>query len=201
MKELIGIILFILLFYYYNLKYSKEEIKKPVSYKEILMPKIIKKGNNGNGNGNGNHKNKFNELQKEEHNILSKFLLKIQLYYYYNEEAYEEMVTEIENFLVLFRAINIDYSYGGKFYDLMQDKKSLILNNLRSIGIKLPNQYNLNDALNDLEKILDDYLEKAYYLYKNYIHKNGYNYTVKMLNPKELAHNRFSEDISSFSYY
>jgi hypothetical protein len=192
MKELFGIVIFILLFYYYNLKHPIEEIKKPVSYKEILLPKI---------NINDNHKNKFNELQKEEHNILSKFLLKIQLYYYYNEEAYEEMVTEIENFLVLFRAINIDYSYGGKFYDLMQDKKSLILNNLRSIGLKLPKQYNLNEALNDLEKILDEYLEKAYYLYKNYIHKNGYNYAVKIINPKELAHNRFSEDISSFSYY
>jgi hypothetical protein len=201
MKELFGIVILLLLFYYYNLKHPTEEIKKPVSYKEILLPKIINKENNGISNGNGNYKINFNELQKEEHNKLSKFLLKIQLYYYYNEEAYEEMVTEIENFLVLFRAINIDYSYGGKFYDLMQDKKSLILNNLRSIGIKLPKQYNLNEALNDLEKILDEYLEKAYYLYKNYIHKNGYNYTVKMINPKELAHNRFSEDISSFSYY
>jgi hypothetical protein len=192
MKELVGIVIFIFLFYYYNLKHPIEEIKKPVSYKEILLPKI---------NINDNRKNKFNELQKEEHNILSKFLLKIQLYYYYNEEAYEEMVTEIENFLVLFRGINIDYSYGGKFYDLMQDKKSLILNNLRSIGLKLPKEYNLNEALKDLENILDEYLDKSYYLYKNYIHKNGYNYTVKIINPKELAHNRFTEDISSFSYY
>ena len=197
MRELVGLVIFLLLFYFYNLKYPNEEIKKPVSYKEILIPKII----NNNNNNNNNNNIKFNELQKEEHDILSKFLLKIQLYYFYNEEAYEEMVTEIENFLVLYRAINIDYSYGGKFYDLMQDKKSLILNNLRSIGIKLPKEYNINVALNDLENILDEYLNKAYYLYKNYIHKNGYNYTVKTINPKDLAHNRFSEDISSFSYY
>jgi hypothetical protein len=192
MSELIGLIIFIVIFYYYyqNQQISQEQLK-PVSYKDILIPSIVNSADN----------REFVELSKVENNSISKILLKIQLFYFYNEQAYEEMVTELENFLVLFRSINIDASYGGKFYGLMQDKKSLILNNLRSINIKIPEQYNLKDVLRDLETILDIYLKKAERLYKNYIHINGYDYQTKIINPNEMAYNKHNENIGSFSYY
>ncbi len=190
MIEIIGLILFILLLYYYHINYvSNNNFSNPKSYKDVLKPNII------------NTDNDFRELNKEEHNKLTKFLLKIQLFYYYNEEAYEEMIEELENFVTLYRSVCIDNSYGGKFYDIMNDKKSLILNNLRSISIKIPKEYNINDALNDLEILLDEYLDKVYYMYQNYIQKNGYTYNTKLINRKEMAYNKYSENIGSFSYY
>jgi hypothetical protein len=188
MKEFIGLVIIIIFIYIYH-QNKIEKTNDPVSYKDILIPKIT------------NKKNDFFEIQKPENNVISKFLLKIQLYYYYNEEAYEEMVEELENYLVLFRSINIDNSYGGIFYDLMVDKKRSILNNLRSIGIKIQDEYNLNTALNDLEQILNDYLDKSYYLYKNYIQKNGYDYTTKIIDKNNLAFNRFETEYGSYSYY
>ena len=192
MSELIGLIIFIILFYYYYK--NQPEDSKPVLYKDILTPSISNKKDK-------NEPSEFVEIGKNENNHVSKFLLKIQLFYFYNEQAYEEIVEEIENFLVLYRSITINSSYGGKFYDLMQDKKSLILNNLRSINIKIPSQYNLKDALNDLEVILDSYLKKAEKLNKNYIYKNGYNYQTKIINPNEMAYNKYVENVGSFSYY
>ncbi len=190
MIEILGLVLFILLLYFYHINYiSKSNSANISSYKDVLTPKIT------------NTNNDFRELNKEEHNKLTKFLLKIQLFYYYNEEAYEEMVEELENFVTLYRSVCIDNSYGGRFYDIMNDKKSLILNNLRSINIKIPKEYNIKDALNDLETLLDEYLNKVYYLYQNYIQKNGYTYNTKLINRKEMAYNKYSENIGSFSYY
>jgi hypothetical protein len=190
MKELVGLIIIIIFIYSYHLYNKDISVKsKPVSYKDVLIPKIT------------NGQNEFMEIQKPENNIITKFLLKIQIYYFYNEEAYEEMVEELENFLILFRSVNIDNSYGGVFYDLMIDKKRLILNNLRSIGIKMPDEYKLNSALNDLENILNQYLDKVYFSYQNYLQKNGYDYTTKMIDRKNLAFNRFEIDTGSFSYY
>ena len=192
MIEILGLVLFILLLYFYHINYISKNIssnKNTVSYKDVLKPKI------------NDTDNDFRELNKEEHNELTKFLLKIQLYNYYNQEAYEEMVEELENFLILYRSVCIDNSYGGRFYDIMNDKKSLILNNLRSINIKILKEYNLNDALNDLEFMLDEYLDKVYYLYQNSIQKNGYTYDTKLINRKEMAYNKYSENIGSFSYY
>jgi hypothetical protein len=188
MIEILGLVLFILLLYFYHINYVDNK-RNNISYKDVLKPKI------------NNTDNDFRELNKEEHNELTKFLLKIQLYYYYNEEAYEEMVEELENFVILYRSVCIDNSYGGRFYDIMNDKKSLILNNLRSINIKISKEYNLQDALNDLEILLDKYLDKVYYLYQNYIQKNGYAYDTKLINRKEMAYNRYSENIGSFSLY
>lgn len=188
--EIIGLVLFILLLYFYHINYvSNTNSNNNISYKDVLKPKI---------NDKNNH---FRELNKEEHNKITKFLLKIQLYYYYNEEAYEEMIEELENFVTLYKSVTIDSSYGGKFYDIMNDKKSLILNNLRSISIKIPMIYNINDALNDLEIILDEYLDKVYLIYQNYIQKNGYTYNTKLINKKEMAYNKYVENVGSFSYY
>lgn len=190
MKESIGLIIIIIFFYsYYMYNTRQKNQSKPVSYKDVLIPNI------------NDNKNEFMEIQKPENNIITKFLLKIQLYYFYNEEAYEEMVEELENFLIIFRSKNIDNSYGGVFYDLLIDKKRLILNNLRSIGIKLPKEYNIELSLNDLENILNDYLNKLYYSYQNYLQRNGYDYTTKIIDRKNLAFNRFETEAGSFSYY
>jgi hypothetical protein len=57
---------------------------------------------------------------------------------------------------------------------------ALILNNLRSIGIKLPIEYTPYESLDDLELILNGYLDEVYDLNKEYIYDTGINrYTKK----------------------
>jgi hypothetical protein len=180
MRQILGIIIIGLILYYYFF-YKEKQLEK--SYKNIIYPKISK------------------ELNKTEHRKLTEFIFKIQLFYDYNPPAFEEMKQQIEDFIILYKGANVNYKYAGVFYELMIDKKALILNNLRSINIKIPKEYNINDALNDLEILLDEYLDNIYYMYQNYIQKNGYTYNTKLINKKEMAYNKYSENIGSFSYY
>jgi hypothetical protein len=180
MRQLLGIIIVGIIIYYYFF-YKEQKLKK--SYKEVIYPKIS------------------NELNKEEHKKLTEFLFKIQLFYDYNPPAFEEMKLNIEDFVILYKGAKVNYKYSGVFYDLMIDKKSLILNDLRSIGIKLPIEYTPYQSLDDLELILNVYLDEVYELNKEYIFDNGINRYTKMQNPKNLAYNRFTEDYGSFALY
>lgn len=180
MRQILGIIVIgIIIFYYFFYKEQKLENK----YKNVIYPKIS------------------NELNKKEHIKLTEFLFKIQLFYDYNPPAFEEMKQHIEDFIILYKGVNVNYKYSGVFYDLMIDKKSLILNNLRSIGIKLPIEYTPYASLDDLELILNLYLDEVYELNNAYVHDTGINRYTKMLNPKNLAFNRFTEDHGSFALY
>ena len=85
----------------------------------------------------------------------------------------------------------------------MNDRKELILNNLRSYFINLPtykDQFNCNDVLDDLEIVLNKYLYEIEVINKknNYkeIHRDS-----KYIDRKNLAHNRFNSNFASFSYY
>jgi hypothetical protein len=111
------------------------------------------------------------------------------------------MKQQIEDFIILYKGTNVNYKYAGVFYDLMIDKKALILNNLRSIGIKLPIEYTPYESLDDLELILNEYLDKVYELNKEYIYDTGINRYSKMPEPNNLAYNRFTESFGSFDIY
>jgi hypothetical protein len=179
-RQILGIIIIGIIIYYYFL-YKENKLEK--SYKDVIYPKIS------------------NELNKDEHKKLTVFLFKIQLFYDYNPPAFEEMKQHIEDFIILYKGANVNYKYAGVFYDLMIDKKSLILNNLRSISIKLPIEYTPYQSLDDLELILNEYLDKVYELNNEYIYDTGINRYTKILNSKNLAHNRFTEDYGSFALY
>jgi len=180
MRQILGIIIIGIIIYYYFF-YKEQKLEK--SYKDVIYPKIS------------------NELNKEEHKKLTEFLFKIQLFYNYNPPVFEEMKKNIEDFVILYKGAKVNYKYSGVFYDLMIDKKSLILNDLRSIGIKLPIEYTPYESLDDLELILNVYLDEVYELNKKYIYDTGINRYTKMQNPKNLAFNRFTEDYGSFALY
>lgn len=180
MRQILGIIIIGLIIYYY---FFYKELKLEKSYKDVIYPKISK------------------ELNKEEHKKLTEFLFKIQLFYDYNPSAFEEMKQQIEDFIILYKGANVNYKYAGVFYDIMIDKKALILNNLRSIGIKLPIEYMPYQSLDDLELILNEYLDKVYELNKEYIYDTGINRYTKMPEPNNLAFNRFIDDKNSFTLY
>jgi hypothetical protein len=180
MRQILGIIIIGIIIYYY---FFYKELKLKKSYKDIIYPKISK------------------ELDKDEHKNLTEFIFKIQLFYEYNPPAFEEMKQQIEDFIILHKGAKVNYKYSGVFYDLMIDKKKLILNNLRSIGIKLPIEYTPYQSLDDLELILNGYLDEVYELNKEYIYDMGINRYTKILEPNNLAFNRFSDDYGSFDLY
>jgi len=179
-RPILGIIIIGIIIYYY---FFYKEIKLQKSYKDVIYPKISK------------------ELDKDKHKNLTEFLFKIQLFYDYNPPAFEEMKQQIEDFIIIYKGANVNYKYCGVFYDLMIDKKALILNNLRSIGIKLPIEYTPYESLDDLELILNKYLDEVYELNKEYIYDTGINRYTKMPEPNNLAYNRFTEDYGSFALY
>lgn len=180
MRQLLGIIIIGIIIYYYFFYKEQQMINE---YKDTIYPKIS------------------NELNKNEHKKLTEFLFKIQLFYDYNPEAFEEMKRDIENFIVLYKGATVNYKYSGVFYDLMIDKKSSILNNLRSIGIKMPIEYLPYNSLDDLELILNAYLDDVYELNNEYIYDNGFNRYTKILDPSNLAYNRFTKDFGEYGIY
>lgn len=113
---------------------------------------------------------------KDVSNIL--FLPEIK---YYNPEAYNECVEYLDAFLETYEIIQIDPSKASYLYDNMIDDKKYILNSLMSVSIKIPDEYNLIEVIQDMENILDNYLREVYEIYKKYIDENGYDYTTKLI--------------------
>lgn len=179
MNRLVSLIVILSIIYYFY--YNERKVIK--DYKNLLKPKIS------------------TELEKDKYNDITNFLFKIQMYYYYNPEAYIEMTKHMDEFVILYKSVEIENNLSGKFYDLMSDKKNLILNNLRSIQIKLPVEYNIKDALEDLDEILNKYLDRIYYYNQKDIYENGLNFNKKIINKKEMAFNKYSDDIAQFAYY
>jgi len=62
----------------------------------------------------------------------------------------------------------------------MIDRKKNIINTLISFRIRLPDEYNINDVINDMNEILDDYIKEVDIIHENYIKNNGINYTTKL---------------------
>jgi len=110
----------------------------------------------------------------------------IQGYYHYNQEAFIELIKNIEIFLELFELINIDIRYISLLYSNMCDRKKNIINTLVSFRIRLPIEYNADEVIHDMKYILDDYLKKVYEIHTEYIKNNGINIDTKLIIPNEL---------------
>ena len=107
-------------------------------------------------------------------------LYSIQSYYRYNQEAFEELIKNLELFLELYELIKIDNDKSNDLYFNMIDRKKNIINNLISFKIRLPDEYNINDVINDVNDILEDYINKVYNIHEDYIKNNDINYTTKL---------------------
>jgi len=124
-------------------------------------------------------RNKVKRILK--HKNLLDIIYSIEGYYYYNQEAYIELLKHIENFLEIIDLCYIDPHYSTNLYYNLLDLKKLILNCLLSFELKLPIEYNVNDVILDLTEILDEYLKDIYILHEKYIKENGMDYTIKLI--------------------
>ena len=130
-------------------------------------------------------RNKNIENIKNDKNLIN-ILYSIEEYYYYNEQAYNEFIENLELFLKFFNFVTIDNSLGGQLYRNLLDYKKLIINSLISMSIKLPPEYNLQEVIQNIESILDDYLYKTKNMYEEYLKKNGIDHTTKLIILKDI---------------
>lgn len=145
---------------------------------------------------------KPNKLHK--YNDVIKFLFSIQDFYIYNPEAYDELVKSLYNFFNAYGENINNNKISGINYELMDSYKRNAINSLHSIIYKLPNNNNytkkLNEAIETLQNILDNYLENIEKMNKEYIYNNGYNIDVKLINKGEVAYNALDYDVHNYSF-
>lgn len=140
-------------------------------------------------------KNKNIDNIKNDKNLIN-ILYSIEEYYYYNQQAYDEFVQNLELFLKTFRFIKIDNSLGGQLYRNLLDQKKTIINSLISMSIKLPPEYNLQDVIQNIEIILNEYLQETRNLYEEYLKQNGLDYTTKLIILKDIE--AYNENFNLF---
>lgn len=117
---------------------------------------------------------------------LTDFIFSIQDFYEYNPQAYENMIHALDTFLEIYEEVQIDSSLAGRHYDNADSQKSLILNNLHSIIISIPSSKllikKLDNSLQTLEELINNYLTVIYEANQNYIKTHGYFNNTKIIN-------------------
>lgn len=130
---------------------------------------------------------------------ITNFLFSIQDLYKYNQQAYEEVVDAIDDFLYLYEEALKLNQLAGLNYGIMDQKKFYAMNCLHSLIYELPvsKQYitKLNESFDTLEKLLNNYLKEIYEINNKVIATNGYNNETIIINKNELKpHTYYSND-------
>ena len=168
-----------------------------------------------------NSKKQYDEKQKEElmdskkkqirpkpiriqdYEDLVNFIYSIQDLYIYNPQSYEEMIDEIDNFLLIYEEAKNIPNLSGINYGLMDKYKLNAINSLHAIIYNLTNHKSMIDKLNratdELDVILNKYSMEIYNQYQVYLVKYGYQNSTKLINkgPKE---GNYYED-KEYTYY
>ncbi len=152
------------------------------------------------------YKNKINAINNTKKSILypkSKnieevpklynFLFSIQEFYNYNPQIYTKIIINIDKLLLVYNDIKINNKLAGLYYYSIKDLKYEILNLFQAFIYKIPSDDNniinkYNEAKFKLEEILNKYTDEVYKLNKEYIIKNGINYTTTFLSNEKLNH-------------
>jgi len=129
----------------------------------------------------------INKSPIKQNDELINFIFSIQDFYIYNPEAYENMIDNIEQFLMVYRNVEIDEFYSGYQYEILDDRKRDALNHLHSIIIRVPVDMRVYDKLNRatarLEDIFNKYMNKVYYNHQNKIYHKGYTTNIRIITP------------------
>jgi hypothetical protein len=140
----------------------------------------------------------------DNHDDIIKYLFSVQDFYYYNPQAYEELTKNLEYFFRTYEESNNNKEKIGYNHNLMVLYKSNSVNALHSIIHTLPNnkEYTekLNNAIIELNKILEGYLNKTEKNYEQYIFDNGYNNKTKLIYKHKIPYNNFTGIEKHYSY-
>lgn len=135
------------------------------------------------------------KLKETKNKDIIDFLFSIQDFYVYNQQAYEELIANIESFLTLYEDIfGGDEDLAFYYYQIAESKKNNALNSLQSMIYKLPVDPIITDkfdrAHKRLETILNKYMNQLYDKCTHLIIKNGHNIHTRQINtgPREANH-------------
>lgn len=140
-------------------------------------------------------------MKDDSHTAIREFCIRTYNLERYNSHTWNEFMDLINDFLEIYELNLIDPSVSTKTYSLLVDRRELIMNVFMSFQILIPVEYNLKSAVRDLEKILTNYLELVYDINTEYVNRIGFNTNTILLKQNELAVNRFTENVGSFSQY
>lgn len=132
------------------------------------------------------------------------FLFSIQDMYYYNQQAYEDMIDNLDIFFQIYENIHIGEKLYEYNYELAVNKKHNSINCLHSLIYNIPVAMNdkLSTSLVILEEILNRYLVQLKEICDNNIIKNGYNKDRRIIHTGPLQYNRYlNSEIHSYDYY
>lgn len=125
-----------------------------------------------------------------DHEEIIDYLFSIQDFYAYNPMSYSSCVSEINNFFALYDETEDDNSLAGKNFEEMKIHKRNAMNSLNEISYKLePNvEYDkkLQNAITNLEQILNYHLMHIYKIHQEYTYKHGTTTKTKFIEKNEL---------------
>ncbi len=149
-----------------------------------------------------NNKNREDIGKIKEYNEIVDFLFSINEFYKINQETFEDLIDNLNNFLLIYEDIKIDNKNYTEKYIISENIKNNIMNILHSFIYSIGNHYELvnklNHSCNILNKILNKYLEELYDICQKKLIIYGYNINTKPLynGPKEYD----IEENNKFTY-
>lgn len=128
--------------------------------------------------------------QIENTSELYNFFFSIQEFYDYNPQTYTHIIIDIDKILYIYNEIKTNNKEASQYYDIIKDLKYETLNLFQSFIFKLPDDNNIivkyNKAKFKLEELLNKYTDDVFKINRDYIKKNGFDYTIKLLSEEKL---------------
>lgn len=128
--------------------------------------------------------------QIENTSELYNFFFSIQEFYDYNPQTYTQIIIDIDKILNIYNEIKNNNKEASQYYDIIKDLKYETLNLFQSFIFKLPDDNNIivkyNKAKFKLEELLNKYTDDVFKINRDYIKKNGFDYTIKLLSEEKL---------------
>jgi len=142
-----------------------------------------------------------NTIKYEE---MTNYLFSIQDLYIYNPQAFELLVHSIDKFFDYYEETQLDATVAGERFGDMRLQKRDALNALHSIIHGTPSSEGImtkiNDAIKQLDELLNVYMAKVERTHDLFIHDKGYNVTTKLIDKGWFAKNLYDVE-DNIHYY
>jgi len=130
------------------------------------------------------------KLNKKLHNLI----LKTRDYYLMNPQVYRNILNNLNSFIELYQICLINTQITNRLYSNLQNLRKEILNDFISISIKDKSNSNITPIINDLNNILNEYINNIYLIHEDMLLKNGLNYNTKLFTKNNIdGYNNFQD--------
>lgn len=207
---LLNIIIMISIIYYFSIQNITLGFLFGVACSTYFYNHINKKYNEKIEMNEQNKQIKLNTINPKleyasKDDLIVNFLFSIQDLYYYNPVTYSNIVKDIELFFLIIEESNIKKEYNGYEYQNLALIKNRILNNLSSLNINLPASYfaekKIEEALKNLENILNSKLDESYNQIKNKIYTKGYDNSMIQIDLGPSPYNSHTDILEPHIHY